>query len=100
MPGAAPKAAAASHITNAIAARNRTLFEIALFIVVSLIAAFLVAGIPERIAARDAIAEGELGHKPTEVCGVAGIEDHVQRLAAAQRDGVGVEFGVHPRLVA
>src|SRR5215469_15222996 len=132
MPGAAAKAVAASHITNAIAARNRTLFEIAVFIVVSLIAAFLVAGIPERIAASDATADVDLGHEPTEVfsvvrkvvelgsvkienaprriercraargpaTGVAGIQNHVKRLAAAERDGVGEEFSVHSRLVA
>src|SRR5262252_3813972 len=70
MPGAAAKAVAASHITNAIGARNRTLFEIAVFIVVPPIAAFLVAGIPERIAASDAIADVNLGHEPTEVFGV------------------------------
>src|SRR5215469_10174568 len=130
MPGAAAKAAPANHITSAIAARIRPLFEIALFIVVSLIAAFLVAGIPERVATGDASADVNLGHKTTEVFGVvrkvvelrsvkvenasrrielcrasgdsaapgvAGIEDHVKRLAAAERDGVGVEFGVQPR---
>src|SRR5262252_6887817 len=71
MPGAAAKAVAASHITNAIGARNRTLFEIAVFIVVSLIAVFLdAAGIPVRIAASDAIADMNLGHHATEVFGV------------------------------
>src|SRR5256884_6596391 len=127
MPGAAAKAVAESENTNTIGARMCATCEIAFFIVISLIAALLVAGVTECVAARDARADMYFSHHPAEIFGVirqvveiggvhiedaprriepcsaahrpaaciAGIQNHIKRLAAAQRDGVGVEFGVH-----
>src|SRR6516164_4683562 len=105
--------------------------EIAFFMVISLIAALLVAGIPVGVAATDAVADMYFGHHPAEVfgvvgkvvkgggvkvkhaagrvqrgpassgsaSGVAGIQNHIERFSAAQRDRVGPIFSVVSCLV-
>src|SRR5260370_18198643 len=72
MPGAAAKAVAASHIKRAIGARNRPVFEIAVFIVISLIAALLITGVPICVAPGHTAADMDLSHHSTEVFGVVG----------------------------
>jgi hypothetical protein len=61
---------AASHIKRAIGARNRPVFEIAFFIVISLIAALLITGVPKCVAAGHTVADMYFRHHPAEVFGV------------------------------
>src|SRR5438046_10491397 len=70
MPGAAAKAVAESENTNTIGARMCATCEIAFFIVISLIAALLVAGVTECVAARGARADMYFSHHPAEIFGV------------------------------
>src|SRR6516225_8878652 len=117
MPGTAPYAVAVSSNAATAVSASRVI-EIAFIVFLALIAALLLARIPERIAATDAAADMDFGHHATEVFGVvgkvvelgcveiehaprriercraargsapriAGIQNHVQRLAAAQRN--------------
>ena len=71
MPGVAENAAGATNSATAAvnAARSFRVFEIAFFMFVALIAALLIAIVPEG-AAVDAVANVDLGHQPAEVLGV------------------------------
>src|ERR1700746_2405821 len=70
MPGTAAKAVAESENTNTIGARMCAICEIAFFIVISFIAALLVAGVTVGVATGDARADMDLSHHSAEVFGV------------------------------
>src|SRR5215471_8646018 len=72
MPGAAANDAGVSNsVTATISARNRVL-NVSFFMFIGLIAALLVAGVPERIATGDAVADMNFRHQTTEILGVVG----------------------------
>src|ERR1700758_4594192 len=72
IPGAAAKAAGASNSAVSTIARNSCVFEIALFMFISLIAALLIASIPEGVAACDAAANVHFGHQAAKILSVVG----------------------------
>src|SRR6516162_2189126 len=102
MPGAAAKAVAASENTNTIGARIFAICEIAFFIVISLIAALLVAGVAVGVTPGHTVADMHLSHHSTEVFGVVGkvikggrvkvkhAARRVQRLRASSGSASGV----------
>src|SRR3974377_1847756 len=73
MPGAAANATCAKNSVAATAsARRSCVSNVAFFMFFGLIAALLIAGITERTAASDAIADVDLGHHSAEVLCIVG----------------------------
>src|SRR5467141_3444230 len=114
MPGAAPYAVAAvrNNATTSMGVNSRHVLEIAFFIFVALIGSLLAL-----ISAL--LVDMDFGHEPAEILGVVGqvveiggvkikhlarrvtggIQDHIERLAASQRDRVGVIVQIVSRLI-
>src|ERR1700756_1036651 len=109
IPGAAAKAAGASNSAVSTAARSSCVCEIAFFMFITLIAALLIdpdfrhksAEILGIVGQMIEIRGVEVIHVTRVVLvGVAGIQDHVQRLTTSQRDRIGFVIEIIARLIS